>query len=77
MKLLTEERGGVIRTRRHYITVEPLGDDRCRCEDRIEIDAGILTAVVAAFTRVFRYRQRRWAQLSVLLAASADPALPR
>jgi hypothetical protein len=73
MTLLTEEGGGLVRTWRHYVKVDPLTDDTCRYEDRIDIDAGILTPVVAAFAEVFyRYRQRRWRRLAPLLAASAS-----
>lgn len=73
MELLTEEHGGVIRTWRHYIAVEPIDHGRCRYEDRIELDAGILTPVATYLTRVFfRYRQRRWTRLAALLAAAAE-----
>ena len=72
MTLQTEERGGVVHTWRHHIAVESVSGDRCRYTDRIDIEAGVLTSVVAAFARVFyRYRQRRWAKLAVLLKASA------
>ncbi len=72
MTLLTEEGGGLIRTWKHYVAVRPVDEDRCHYTDRIDIDAGILTPVVATFARVFyRYRQRRWAKLAVLLRTSA------
>ena len=71
MTLLTEEGGGPVRTWRHYVIVEPLTEHTCRYEDRLDIEAGILTPLVAAFARVFyRYRQRRWRRLAPLLAAS-------
>ncbi len=73
MTLLTEEHGGLLRTWRHTIVVEPLAEDRCRYEDRVDIEAGVLTAVVAGFARVFyRYRQRRWRKVAPLLAAASD-----
>lgn len=72
-QLVTNERGGVVRTWRHTIVVEALDDDTCRYEDEIDIDAGLLTPVVSAFARVFYvYRQRRWTRLAVLLAAAAE-----
>lgn len=72
MTLVTEERGGLVRTWRHYIAVEPMAEEACRYEDRIDIEAGVLTPAVAVFARAFyRYRQRRWRRLAPLLAASA------
>ena len=48
----------------HLVTVEPLGD-RTRYIDRVEIEAGWLTPLVAAFAAVFyRHRQRRWRRLA-------------
>ena len=47
----------------HLISVEPDGNGT-RYTDRIEIDAGIATPVVAAFARRFySHRQRRWHKL--------------
>lgn len=64
----SREHGGLVRRWDHTIVVTPLGERRCRYEDRIEIDAGPLTPAVAAFARVFyRYRQRNWRQLARLL----------
>ncbi|MUM19486.1 hypothetical protein FZI91_01360 [Mycobacterium sp. CBMA271] len=57
----TNEHGGVLRTWNHTLHVEPAGDRRCRYSDRIEVDAGFLTPVIAKGVKVlFRYRQRRW-----------------
>lgn len=73
MTLESDEGGGLVRSWRHRIGVEALAEDRCRYRDRIEIDAGPLTAPVAAFARLFyRYRQRRWRSLAPVLAAVAD-----
>lgn len=71
----TVERGGLVRVWLHRITVTPAGP-RCRYEDRIRIDAGVVTPVVVAFAHVFyRYRQRRWRRLAPVLAATArEPA---
>ena len=69
--LETNEGGGIVRTWDHRIVVEPHGD-RCRYEDRIDIDAGPLTLAIAGFAAVFyRYRQRRWRRLAPVLAATA------
>lgn len=66
--LESREHGGLVRRWDHTIVVTPLGARRCRYEDRIEIDAGVLTPVVVAFARVFyRYRQRNWRQLARVL----------
>ena len=63
----------MIRSWRHEITTTPLGDNQCQYVDRIDIDAGPMTPVVAAFAAVFyRYRQRRWRSLAPLLAATAQ-----
>lgn len=76
MTLLTEEHGGLVRTWRHYVIVEPLEGDSCRYTDRLDIEAGILTAAVAAFARIFyRYRQRRWRRLAVGLQATETGAV--
>lgn len=75
MTLLTEEFGGLVRTWRHYVIVEALDEDSCRYTDRLDIEAGILTAAVAGFARVFyRYRQRRWRRLAARLQTSSGPA---
>ena len=72
--LVSDEHGGLVRRWHHTLHVEPIDDRRCRYTDTIEIDAGPLTAVVAAYAEVFyRYRQRRWQRLARLLAA-ADAA---
>ena len=73
--LVSDEHGGPIRTWRHELIVTATDDDRCRYEDRIQIDAGLLTVVVAAYANVFyRYRQRRWHSLASVLAATAASA---
>jgi hypothetical protein len=73
MVLWSDERGGLIRTWHHRLSVTAIDATACRYEDRIEIDAGRLTPVVATYARCFyRYRQRRWRSLAQLLAAVAD-----
>jgi hypothetical protein len=73
--LRSNEHGGVIRRWDHDITVEPMTGGRCRYRDRIEIDAGALTPVVAAWARFFYWaRQRRWVGLAAALTAIAPVA---
>jgi len=68
--LRSDESGGAIRSWRHDIIVEAHGDSRTRYTDVIRIDAGLLTAFVAAFAWGFyRIRQRRWQALAILLAS--------
>ena len=54
----------LISTWDHHITVEPQGDASTFYEDRVEIDAGVLTPLVWLFARLFfAHRQRRLRQL--------------
>lgn len=62
--LRSREHGGVMRTWNHTLHVEPVDDRTCRYSDTVEIDAGLLTVVVAAFgVLIYGYRQRRWHKL--------------
>jgi hypothetical protein len=66
--LRSDESGGLVRSWRHDLLVEPLDDGRTRYTDVIEIDAGAFTPVVAAFARWFYgVRQGRWRQLAAVL----------
>lgn len=68
-ELYTNERGGPVRVWNHRLTFEPLGDERCRYTDEIELDAGWQTPGVWLFAQLsFRYRQRRWRALARVLA---------
>jgi hypothetical protein len=65
MTLRSKERGGPIRRWNHDIVVTPVDGSRCSYRDRIDIDAGVLTAVVVGYARWFyRTRQRRWRALA-------------
>jgi len=80
MRLRTEESGGPIRRWEHVIEVIPLGHERCRYTEFIEIEAGALTRPVRWYASVFyRMRQRRWRRLAPLLAglAAAEAHQPR
>ena len=69
MTLRSQERGGPIRRWNHDIVVTPVDGSRCSYRDRIDIDAGVLTAVVVGYARWFyRTRQRRWRALAKTLA---------
>jgi hypothetical protein len=60
MRLRSDESGGPVKVWRHTIEVHPDGPRRCRYADRIDIDAGPLTPVVAGYAHaLFALRQRR------------------
>lgn len=60
----THEHGGVLRSWDHVLHAEPVDGSRCRYRDTVTIDAGRLTALVAALAvGIYRYRQRRWRRL--------------
>jgi hypothetical protein len=62
--LRSREHGGILRAWNHTLHVEPLGTQRSRYSDTVEIDAGMLTRAVARIAVViYRYRQRRWRRL--------------
>jgi hypothetical protein len=70
--LTSIEHGGAIRTWNHEMIVTPIDGTSCRYQDRIDIDAGVLTPIVVAYAMLFyRYRQRRWRGLARLLAATS------
>lgn len=63
-RLRDNGRGDIVSRWDHLIRIEPLDDNRCRCRDTVDIDAGVLTPFVCAFAWVFyRHRQRRWRAL--------------
>ena len=67
--LRSDEAGGLIRSWRHDIHVEPLEDARTHYTDVIAIDAGPFTLAVAAFAWCFYgERQRRWRLLAPVLS---------
>ncbi|WIM86332.1 hypothetical protein PT015_15620 [Candidatus Mycobacterium wuenschmannii] len=74
----THEHGGVLRAWNHTLRVESVGPDVCRYSDTVDIDAGPLTAGVAALAvGIYRYRQRRWHKLVRLQLAPQGPAFSR
>jgi hypothetical protein len=59
--LSSREFGGLIRVWNHDIEVTAIHESSCLYQDRIEIDAGMMTPIVVAYARWFyRMRQRRW-----------------
>lgn len=67
----SREYGGPIRIWNHRIAVTPKGRGT-HYVDEIDIDAGVLTGLVAVFANLFyRYRQARWRRL----ARSVRPAV--
>ena len=58
--LRSREFGGLIRVWNHDIEVVPIDAATCRYRDRIEIEAGFITPLIALYARWFhRMRQRR------------------
>jgi hypothetical protein len=67
--LSSREHGGLLKSWNHDIVVTPIDDAQCSYRDRIEIDAGLFTPLVAVYARWFyRMRQRRWRALAKGLA---------
>ena len=66
------ERGGLVAVWNHWIHLEPVPRDRCRCTDEIDIETGLWTPAVWLFAYLFySYRQRRWRQLARSLAKAS------
>jgi len=58
----------------HWIEIGPNPDGTTHYTDRVTVDAGWRTPVVAAFARLFyRHRQRRWRALAVSDFAALRP----
>ncbi len=71
----THEHGGVLRAWNHTLRVEPVDAQTCRYSDTVEIDAGLITRLVAALAvGIYRYRQRRWHKLVRLQLLPQGPA---
>lgn len=73
-EIYTNEHGGPVQVWNHRLTFEPLGLDRCRYTDTIEIEDGARGLLTGMFVRaMFRHRHRRWRILAAAVAA-ADAA---
>lgn len=69
-EIYTNERGGPVHVWNHRLTFEPLGPDRCRYTDAIEIEDGARGLITGLFVRaMFRHRHRRWRTLAATVAA--------
>ena len=79
MTIKSREYGGFVRSWNHTLRVEPVDSARCRYHDIVEIDAGRVTPVVAAFSHlIYRYRHRRWRKLvRKHLVTAPEPSLPQ
>lgn len=76
MTLSSRESGGLLRRWNHDIVVRRINDARCNYTDRIDIDAGIFTPVVAGYARWFyKIRQQRWHELAKELAREVPGSL--
>ncbi|WP_040765790.1 hypothetical protein [Tsukamurella sp. 1534] len=70
-EIYTNERGGPVRVWNHRLTFEPLGPDRCRYTDEVEVEDGARGALAALFVRaIFRHRHRRWRTLAAAVSAT-------
>ncbi len=70
-RLASEESGTFVRTWRHEVVIEALDDGRSRLTDTIEIDAGVLTPLVARFARREYARRHRLRKRMVEKSANA------
>lgn len=65
--------GPLIKRWDHWIAIAPREGGTTHYTDRVEIDAGLLTPLIAAFARVFyAHRQRRWRALARTGFAALD-----
>ncbi|MBF6093595.1 hypothetical protein [Nocardia cyriacigeorgica] len=68
-EIYTNEHGGPVRLWNHRLTFTPLGEDRCRYTDEIEIEDGRRAPGLRQFvTFLFRHRQRRWRTVAGIIA---------
>ena len=64
-EIRTREHDPLVRRWDHRISIRARGEDRAIYRDEIELDAGLLTLPVWAWTSWFyRHRQRRWRALA-------------
>lgn len=70
LEIYTNERGGPVHVWNHRLTFEPLGPDRCRYTDEIEVEDGVRGVFTSLFVRaMFRHRHRRWRTLAAAMSA--------
>lgn len=69
LEIYTNERGGPVHVWNHRLTFEPLGPERCRYTDTIEVEDGARGLLTTLFVRaMFRHRHRRWRTLAATVA---------
>ncbi|GED99229.1 hypothetical protein [Gordonia crocea] len=74
-EVYTNEHGGPVDTWNHRLRFEPLGPDRCRYTDEIEVADGPRGALTRVFVRLmFAHRHRRWQTLAAVVNAIDTPA---
>ncbi|MEO0721708.1 MAG: SRPBCC family protein [Pseudomonadota bacterium] len=61
MVLRSEEHGGPVRLYTHRLSVAATGPQSCRCIDELDVDAGLLTPLIAPTFRAM-YEQRHVAR---------------
>ena len=70
LEIATREHGGPVHTWNHRLRFEPLGTDRCRYTDIIELDDGWRGAGTKVFAKLmFGHRHRRWRTLAAIANA--------
>ncbi|TLG10838.1 hypothetical protein FEK35_13015 [Nocardia cyriacigeorgica] len=68
-EIYSNEHGGPVRVWNHRLTFTPLGDNRCRYTDEIEIEDGWRALGLRQFVAfLFRHRQRRWREFARIIA---------
>jgi hypothetical protein len=68
-EIASSEHGGPVTAWNHTLTFEPIAERACRYTDTVEVRAGMLTPLVAAFAAlIYRYRQMRWRSLARVVA---------
>ncbi|WP_282078600.1 SRPBCC family protein [Epibacterium ulvae] len=65
MAFRSNESGAGVKSWRHSLVVLPQDEGSCRIEEQIEIDAGVMTWVFAAWAQ-FMYRKRHAPRLRIL-----------
>lgn len=76
-EIYSNEWGGPVHVWNHRLTFEPIGENRCRYTDEVEVEDGVRGYGVRLFIHLmFRHRHRRWRRLTALLAGSGIDLRP-
>ena len=69
-EIRTRESDPIVKSWAHFLKLDVAGDGATIYSDTVEIDAGLMTWVVAAWAAMFyRHRQRKWRRHAKTLAA--------